>query len=129
MTDLASVDLNVLFGLPEDPVEICRQVHELVIQTHEAQALGFPRTGSPPTNPPRPPSSSGRSRRSILRRSPRRVPPGRRSSAPADTSPSLPVRYFADGPFRRGCVAASLKAASRRPGPTTGMLRRSEATL
>lgn len=41
MTGLAAVDPSVLVGLPEDPVGICRPVHELVIEPHEAQALAF----------------------------------------------------------------------------------------
>jgi len=41
MTDLADVDLNVLVGLSQDPVGICRPVHQLVIQPDDAQALGL----------------------------------------------------------------------------------------
>lgn len=41
MTDLIGVEPNVLVGLPDDPVGICRPVHELVVQPHDAQALGL----------------------------------------------------------------------------------------
>jgi hypothetical protein len=42
LTDLAGISPSALERIPGDPAGICRPVHALVIQPHEAKALGVP---------------------------------------------------------------------------------------
>lgn len=42
LTDLSGIDASALKGIPDEPAEICRPAHTLVIQPHDAASLDLP---------------------------------------------------------------------------------------